>query len=138
MSTSQVSRFTVRVDAAATADATRARAVQQVLQQACDVFISPAQFDGLGLHSKGCEVNCDGSGGIPGGLVYVREFVMQPQPVRFSRGDHVSFKVDSKHHRGTVLAVEPAGAAGSLVCGYSVGNEVLSVMCAMDEVEKVA
>ena len=132
-------RFVVTVEAAAMADDKRAEAVQQVLQQVCDVFISPSQFDNLGLHAKGCDVNCDGSGGIPGGLVFMQCFDMLPSPTVFCRGDHVSFKIDGEYTRGIVLAVEPTGADSNLVCGYYKDRDLFaSIMLPLDEVVKIA
>jgi len=74
-----VKRFVVRVQAGDPSEIRKAREVRQVLQRLVDAFISPMPFDMLGLHAKGCQCKnlCNGSGGIPGGLVFA---LISPMP----------------------------------------------------------
>ena len=55
-------------------------AIAEVLQRVADDFLArpvvEPHFSGFGLHIRGCSCNiCDGSGGVPGGLIVACAYV---------------------------------------------------------------
>jgi hypothetical protein len=70
------SNYKVSVEALDDLDKGLAAEIQIVLQSITDTFMNGrrepnATVQGYGLHIRGCQCgNCDGSGGIPGGLIY--------------------------------------------------------------------
>lgn len=69
--------------------------VRSILQRVADDFLAPSVtmkgFEGFGLHIRGCSCgNCDGSGGIPGGLVIA--FVYRSTPSIPPRRRKVEFR----------------------------------------------